>query len=124
IRGVGRVGVADPTPATHPPQSKASRRGNYAVNTMQPSWQPSAFGVNVLPGVNDVDPSKPFYETNIGDELSAKNVSWNWYAGGWNDAAAGHADPLFQFHHQPLNYFQNYAPGMPGRTHLRDETEF
>jgi acid phosphatase len=98
--------------------------GNYAVNTMQPSWQPSAFGANVLPGVNDVDPSKPFYETNIGDELSAKNVSWNWYAGGWNDAVAGHADPLFQFHHQPLNYFQNYAPGMPGRTHLRDETEF
>jgi phospholipase C len=31
---------------------------------------------------------------------------------------------LFQFHHQPLNYFQNYAPGMPGRTHLRDETAF
>jgi acid phosphatase len=98
--------------------------GNYAVNTMQPSWQPSAFGSNVLPGVNDVDPSKPFYETNIGDELSAKNISWNWYAGGWNDAVAGHPDPLFQFHHQPLNYFQNYAPGMPGRTHLRDETEF
>jgi len=98
--------------------------GNYAVNTMQPSWQPSAGGSNVLPGVNDVDPSKPFYETNIGDELSAKNVSWNWYAGGWNDAVAGRADPLFQYHHQPLNYFQNYAPGMPGRTHLRDETEF
>ena len=98
--------------------------GNYAVNTMQPSWQPSAFGSNVLPGVNDVDPSKPFYETNIGDELSAKNISWNWYAGGWNDAVAGHPDPLFQFHHQPLNYFQNYAPGMPGRTHLRDETAF
>ena len=89
--------------------------GNSAVNTMQPSWQPSAFGANVLPGVNDVDPSKPFYETNIGDELSAKNVSWNWYAGGWNNAVAGHPDPLFQFHHQPLNYFQNYAPGMSGR---------
>ena len=98
--------------------------GNYAVNTMQPSWQPSAFGSNVLPGINDVDPSKPFYETNIGDELSAKNISWNWYAGGWNDAVAGHPDPLFQYHHQPLNYFQNYAPGMPGRAHLRDETEF
>src|SRR5215472_13723777 len=98
--------------------------GNYAVNTMQPSWPPSAFGSNVLPGINDVDPSKPFYETNIGDELSAKNISWNWYAGGWNDAVAGHPDPLFQYHHQPLNYFQNYAPGMPGRAHMRDETEF
>jgi acid phosphatase len=98
--------------------------GNYAVNTMQPSWQPSAGGSNVLPGINDVDPSKPFYETNIGDELSAKNVPWNWYAGGWNDAAAGHPDPLFQYHHQPLNYFQNYAPGMPGRAHLKDEADF
>jgi acid phosphatase len=98
--------------------------GNYAVNTMQPSWLPSAGGSNVLPGINDVDPSKPFYEANIGDELSAKNVSWNWYAGGWNDANAGHADPLFQYHHQPFNYFQNYAPGMPGRAHLQDEADF
>jgi acid phosphatase len=98
--------------------------GNYAVNTMQPSWRPSAGGSNVLPGINDVDPSKPFYEPNIGDELSAKNVSWAWYAGGWNDADAGHPDPLFQYHHQPFNYFQNYAPGMPGRAHLKDETEF
>ena len=98
--------------------------GNYGVNTMQPSWQPSAGGSNVLPGINDVDPSKPFYETNIGDELSAKNVSWAWYAGGWNDANAGHPDPLFQYHHQPFNYFQNYAPGMPGRAHLKDETDF
>jgi acid phosphatase len=98
--------------------------GNYGVNTMQPSWQPSAGGSNVLPGINDVDPSKPFYETNIGDELSAKDISWDWFAGGWNDADAGHPDPLFQYHHQPFNYFQNYAPGMPGRTHLKDETDF
>ncbi len=98
--------------------------GNYAVNTMQPSWAPSAGGSNVLPGINDVDPSKPFYEKNIGDEMSAKGVSWSWYAGGWNDAVAGHPDPLFQYHHQPFNYFQNYAPGMPGRAHLKDETDF
>jgi len=98
--------------------------GNFAVNTMQPSWQPSAGGSNVLPGINDVDASKPFYQPNIGDELSAKNISWNWYAGGWDDANAGHPDPLFQYHHQPFNYFQNYAPGMPGRTHLKDEKDF
>ncbi len=98
--------------------------GNYAVNTMQPSWQPSAGGSNVLPGINDVDPSKPFYQANIGDRLSAKGVSWAWYAGGWNQADAGTPDPLFQYHHQPLNYFQAYAPGMPGRAHLKDESEF
>jgi len=51
-------------------------------------------------------------------------VSWNWYAGGWNDAAAGRPGPLFQYHHQPFNYFADYAPGKPGRAHLRDETEF
>jgi phospholipase C len=98
--------------------------GNFAVNTMQPSWQPSAGGSNVLPGINDVDPAKPLYQSNIGDELSAKNIGWNWYAGGWDDANAGHPDPLFQYHHQPFNYFQNYAPGMPGRTHLKDEKDF
>jgi acid phosphatase len=98
--------------------------GNYAVNTMQPSWAPSAGGSNVLPGINDVDPTKPFYQTNIGDEMSAKGVSWSWYSGGWNNAVAGTPDPLFQYHHQPFNYFQNYAPGMPGRAHLKDETDF
>jgi phospholipase C len=98
--------------------------GNYGVNTMQPSWAPSAGGSNVLPGINDVDPAQPFYETNIGDELSAKNISWAWYAGGWDDAVAGHPDPLFQYHHQPFNYFKNYAPDAPGRSHLQDETNF
>ena len=51
-------------------------------------------------------------------------MSWNWYSGGWDDAAAGHPGPLFQYHHQPLNYFADYAPGQPGRTHLQDETDF
>src|SRR5207244_5173063 len=31
---------------------------------------------------------------------------------------------LFQFHHQPLNYYASFAPGTPGRTHLRDEVEY
>ena len=32
---------------------------------------------------------------------------------------------LFQFHHQPLNYFASFAPGKPARArHLRDEAEF
>jgi phospholipase C len=33
-------------------------------------------------------------------------------------------DNLFQYHHQPFNYFANYAPGTPGRAHLKDEVEF
>jgi len=98
--------------------------GNNAINTVQPTNQPSAGGSNTLPLINDTDPSAPNYESNIGDELSAAGVSWNWYSGGWNDANAGHPDPLFQYHHQPFNYFANYAPGMPGRSHLLDETDF
>jgi acid phosphatase len=92
--------------------------GDYAVNTIQPTNAPRAPTGPYLPLIDDTK------YPNIGDELSAKNVSWNWYSGGWNDAAAGHPGPLFQYHHQPLNYFANYAPGQPGRTHLRDETEF
>jgi acid phosphatase len=91
--------------------------GDHAVNTIQPTNAPHGSGPE-LPLIDDTK------YPNIGDELSAKHVSWNWYSGGWNDAAAGHPGPLFQYHHQPLNYFANYAPGQPGRTHLRDETEF
>ena len=91
--------------------------GDNAVNTMQPSNPPFGGGAQ-LPLIDDAK------YPNIGDELSAKNVSWNWYAGGWNDAAAGTPGPLFQFHHQPLNYFANYAPGQPGRAHLKDEVDF
>ena len=64
-------------------------------------------------------------DPTIGDRLSEKNISWVWYSGGWNDAVAGHPDKLFQFHHQPLAYYANYADGTPGRAeHLKDETEF
>jgi phospholipase C len=31
---------------------------------------------------------------------------------------------LFQFHHQPFAYFARYAPGTPGRDHLKDEVDF
>ena len=58
---------------------------------------------------------------HIGDRLDAKGVSWKWYSGGYDDAAAGHPDKLFQFHHQVLAYFQDLAPGTPAqRAHLQD----
>jgi phospholipase C len=62
---------------------------------------------------------------NIGDRLNDKNISWGWYSGGWNDAMAGHADPLFQFHHQPFVYFTRYADGTQlKKDHLKDEQDF
>ena len=91
----------------------------YAVNT--------AFSVNAphpstVPA-NLLVPNQTF--ATIGDRLSAKGISWAWYAGGWNDALAGHAGPLYQFHHQPFVYFANYADGTAAKAeHLKDELDF
>jgi acid phosphatase len=121
--------------------------GDWAVNTIQPAYQPYAPGTPVerrLP---------PQAYPTIGDRLSADDVSWAWYAGGWDNANGNTtgrgwtngttpgvcADPdtvttavypncpdkLFQFHHQPFNYFAVYAPGTAARAaHLKDEADF
>lgn len=61
---------------------------------------------------------------HIGDRLSAKNVSWAWYSGGWDDAVAGHPHSQFQFHHQPFAFFRNTAVGTNGaKRHLKDEKD-
>jgi acid phosphatase len=117
--------------------------GDYAVNTIQPPYQPqSATGARLAPQT----------APTIGDRLSARGVSWAWYSGGWSNAngdvgAPGWTngtgptcsdpnaisgapypncpDKLFQFHHQPFNYFASFAPGTQERArHLRDEEEF
>jgi acid phosphatase len=115
--------------------------GDYAVNTIQPAYQPFK-GTPQLP---------PQIGPTIGDELTAAGVSWAWYSGGWSNADGDVGAPgwtngsvpgvcgdpdsspnpawpycpnkVFQFHHQPFNYYANYAPGTPGRTHLQDEQE-
>ena len=118
--------------------------GDYAVNTIQPFQQPFK-GSPQLPAQTG---------TTIGDKLTTAGVSWAWYSGGWSNAngdvgAPGWSngtpglnptctDPasapnptwphcpnkVFQYHHQPFNYYAAYATGTPGRTHLRDEVEF
>jgi acid phosphatase len=90
----------------------------YAVNTM--------FATNP-PYPEDIPLERrlpPQTSPTIGDRLSERGISWAWYSGGWNDAIAGRPDKLFQFHHQPFAYFARYAPGMPGRSHLKDEVDF
>lgn len=119
--------------------------GDYAINTIQPAYQPFKGSVQLSPQTG----------TTIGDELTAANVSWAWYSGGWSNAdgdvgAPGWtngttfgvcSDPysalngtagtkwycpnkVFQYHHQPFNYYANYAPGTTGRAHLQDEQMF
>ncbi len=120
--------------------------GDYAVNTIQPAYQPFK-GSPQLP---------PQTGTTIGDELNAAGVSWAWYSGGWSNAdgdvgAPGWtngfvpgvcADPdsapnpvwpycpnkVFQFHHQPFNYYAAFDPNTPAglanrQAHLKDEQE-
>jgi len=111
--------------------------GKYVINTTYGSQAPHPANVTadkLLLPVNNVDPSRSDYEATIGDRMDDAKVSWKWYSGGWDDAVAGHADPLFQFHHQPFAYFAKYAPlkadGTPNPTttgagaHLQDEKKF
>jgi acid phosphatase len=101
----------------------------YAVNTMQPPYQPSANKPAEGGDARFADPAKPNtlppqHEVTIGDLLSLKGVSWAWYSGAWQavlDGKNGHPVPNFQFHHQPYNYFARYAPGTEARNvHLKD----
>ncbi|MGF6757729.1 acid phosphatase [Paraburkholderia sp. GAS42] len=101
----------------------------YAVNTMAPPYMPSSVRPAEGGDPNRADPSNPkvllpqTYAT-IGDRLSDKGVDWAWYSGAWQ-YALDHQDtgavPDFQYHHQPFNYFVNFAPGTDARRkHLRD----
>jgi len=101
----------------------------YAVNTMAPPFQPSyirpaAGGDPLLADPNDAGTLPPQNYNTIGDLLSAKAVSWAWYGGAWQaalDHKGGGEKPNFQYHHQPFNYFKQFAPGTAARTeHLRD----
>ena len=109
----------------------------YGVNTMQPAYMPSGNGIGTpQTGVN-MDAATtvpPQTNTTIGDLLSAKGVSWAWYAAGmqyaidhgvYNGAAGldprGNIVPNFQAHHNPFNYYANYATGTQARAdHLKD----
>lgn len=97
---------------------------------------------NVTPDgylVNDVDPRYQPHHANapldllappqdaltIGDRLSEKNITWAWYAEGYNDALAGHPDPLYIFEHQPFVYFKQFGDGtLAKQKHLQDTTAF
>ncbi len=106
----------------------------YAVNTMQPPYQPSG---NVPAANGDAryaDPANgstlpPQTMKTIGDTLTAKGVTWAWYAGGWNQALADRTQVYggsvqFQPHHQAFNYFTRFAPGTADRAaYLKDYTD-
>jgi len=101
----------------------------YAVNTMAPPYQPT--WVRPAPGgdpdhADPLDPSvlPPQTYDTIGDLLSRRGVDWAWYGGAFQAALDKRGEgtkPNFQAHHQPLNYFRQFAPGTRARAdHLRD----
>jgi acid phosphatase len=93
---------------------------------------PDGFVINTSRSVflhppSDSDPNllvPPQTMPHIGDRLDAKGISWTWYSGGFNDAVAGRTDQRFEFHHHPLSFFADLAPGTPAqRVHLKDLTD-
>ena len=119
----------------------------YAVNTMQPPYQPS----RNKPAAGDAsfayaDPRNPTTlppqsQLTIGDELDAKRIDWVWYSGSWNAAVkdgtrppsktreviyapeTARGNPDFQAHHQPFNYYEHFDPAAHSdhrAAHLKD----
>jgi acid phosphatase len=109
----------------------------YAINTMQPPYQPSFVQAAAGGDARYADPAKPTTlppqtQPTIADTLDAKGVSWAWYAGGWDIVSSGTPDGRkqiysgkinFQPHHQPFNYYANFDPAKNGparAAHLKD----
>ena len=136
-------------PASRPPMQPAFTCGNYAVNTTQPLNQPFSPGTALtrrLPLQTRVTIGDEL--TAAGVDWSWYAGGWSNASGdvngpGWtNGSGPNCSDPnvlpsantnhtypfcpdgLFMFHHHPFDYFANYAPGTPGRSHLQDESVF
>jgi acid phosphatase len=104
----------------------------FAVNTMQPPYQPSgnppAAGGDARLADSAISTTLPPQGAKtIGDTLTAKGVSWAWYSGAWTQASSdrsviyNNTVPNFQAHHQPFNFFARFAPGSADRaTYLKD----
>jgi acid phosphatase len=126
--------------------------GDYAINTIQPFTQPYAPGTTVgkrLPLLHTANIGDALSARGV--SWAWYSGGWDNAAGnngrdaahprgaGWTAGPAGTCaaqvatgatfpncpNPLFQFHHQPLGYFADYADGTPGRAqHLLDEQQF
>jgi phospholipase C len=95
----------------------------YAINTMMPPYVPSG---NADAGQTSVDLTSattlvPQTQATIGDLLTKAGVGWAYYAGAWDfalshapfTAGTSKANPNFQYHHQPFDYFAAFDPATP-----------
>jgi acid phosphatase len=122
--------------------------GYRAINTIQPAYEPSgnppAAGALDLHFANPASASTLPAQTQmtVGDQLTAMNVNWAWYATSWDAATADgmlptamekviytpstpRGTPDFQPHHQPYNYYARFDPVAHAddrAAHLKDYT--
>jgi acid phosphatase len=123
--------------------------GYRAINTIQPAYEPSgntpAATATDLHFANPASASTlpPQTQMTVGDQLTAANVDWAWYATAWDAATAdgmqasamprtviyspstARGTPDFQPHHQPYNYYARFDPvthAADRAAHLKDYT--
>ncbi|HVZ73393.1 MAG TPA: acid phosphatase, partial [Polyangia bacterium] len=109
--------------------------GYRAINTIQAPFQPSGNSPASAATGNDLmyaDPASASTlpaqsQMTVGDQLTAANVDWAWYATSWTAAVAdgpkaqtarsiiytpstARGVPDFQPHHQPYNYYSRFDP--------------
>ena len=123
--------------------------GYRVVNTIQPAYQPSGNApAATATDLHFADPASPSTlppqtQMTIGDQLTAANVDWAWYATSWDAATAegmqastaarsiiyapstARGTPDFQPHHQAYNYYTRFDPvahAADRAAHLKDYT--
>lgn len=97
----------------YPVQTKCDADHYYNAVNIKPAWTPQGgtpSGVGAIP---------PVTMTSIGDLLSAKNIPWKYYGGGYNASGTGTPlDGLYCNICNPFEYQLTY-PAMPRRPHAR-----
>ena len=113
---------------------KSLSNDGFAINTVQPPFQPSGIAPNKDDNPLLSDKSKtplPPQDSNVvktvGDQLTEKFIPWIWYAGGYKSALLDRSviynnkSINFQPHHQPFNYFSRFDPSKPEGAKEREE---
>ncbi|MBL8472520.1 MAG: hypothetical protein JNM98_12040 [Rhodocyclaceae bacterium] len=142
-------------PAGRPPTPAGAVCGDYVINTIQPWYMPYAPGTADAKRLAPLrTPEIGSALTRAEVDWAWYGGGWSNATGeigapGWTNGSAALPataanplpcpdadaylaahwpvcpDKLFQYHHQPFNYYAAYAPGTPARAaHLRDEAEF
>lgn len=114
------------TPATSGIFAGDSAGVFYSINTSGPPFPPSfnatnTSGPQTAVNLKAASTTPVQTQTTIGDLLTRAGVNWAWYSGAFNYAlnnppntpGSSAANPNFQYHHQPFNYYGRFDPNRP-----------